>query len=64
MEELVNMIASGNSAADISDQDLLYAKAAGKVDDTRPAAAASLFGSVESGESPEVATAEEEPNVE
>ena len=34
MEELVNMIASGNSAADISDQikDLLYAKAAGKVD--------------------------------
>ncbi len=64
MEELVNMIASGNSAADISDQikDLLYAKAAGKVDDTRPAAAASLFGSVESEESPEVATAEEEPN--
>ena len=64
MEELVNMIASGNSAADISDQikDLLYAKAAGKVDETRPTAAASRFGSAGREESPEVATAEEEPN--
>ena len=35
MEELVNMIASDASAADVSDQikDLLYAKSAKKIDD-------------------------------
>ncbi len=46
MEELVNMIATDSSAVDISDQikDLLYQKAASKVDAMRPDAAASLFG--------------------
>ena len=46
MEELVNMIATDSSAVDISDQiqDLLYQRAAAKVDAMRPSAAASLFG--------------------
>ena len=46
MEELINMIATDSSAVDISDQikDLLYTRAASKVDAMRPAAAASLFG--------------------
>lgn len=46
MEELVNMIATDSSAVDISDQikDLLYQRAATKVDALRPDAAASLFG--------------------
>tara|TARA_B100000902_G_scaffold193611_1_gene185005 strand:+ start:770 stop:940 length:171 start_codon:yes stop_codon:yes gene_type:complete len=46
MEELINMIATDSSAVDISDQikDLLYQKAAGKVDTMRQPAAASLFG--------------------
>jgi len=53
MEELVNMIATDSSAVDISDQikDLLYQKAASKVDAMRPDAAASLFDSTtETGE--------------
>ena len=46
MEELVNMIATDASAADISDQikDVLYAKSAKRVDDLRPAASGNLFG--------------------
>ena len=46
MEELVNMIATDASAADISDQikDVLYAKSAKRVDELRPAAANGLFG--------------------
>ena len=46
MEELVNMIATDASAADVSDQikDLLYAKSAKKIDDLRPTAAGNLFG--------------------
>ena len=46
MEELVNMIATDASAADISDQikDILFAKSAQRMDSLRPHAAASLFG--------------------
>lgn len=53
MEELVNMIATDASAADISDQikDILFAKSAERIDSLRPLAAAGLFGdNVESGE--------------
>ena len=46
MEELVNMIATDASAADVSDQikDILYAKSVKKIDDLRPVAAGNLFG--------------------
>ena len=46
MEELVNMIATDASAADVSDQikDILYAKSAGKIDELRPVALGNLFG--------------------
>lgn len=52
MEELINMIATDSSAVDISDQikDLLYTRAAAKVDAMRPSAAASLFGTQDSSE--------------
>ncbi len=55
MEELVNMIATDASAADISDsiKDILYAKSAKRIDDLRPTASSNLFG-VES--EPEVET--------
>ncbi|MEC7807419.1 MAG: hypothetical protein VYD75_09920 [Pseudomonadota bacterium] len=47
MEELVNMIATDASAADVSDQikDILYAKSAKRIDDLRPVASSNLFGS-------------------
>tara|TARA_X000000368_G_scaffold345924_1_gene285157 strand:- start:59 stop:271 length:213 start_codon:yes stop_codon:yes gene_type:complete len=46
MEELVNMIATDASAADVSDQikDILYAKSAKRIDDLRPVASSNLFG--------------------
>jgi hypothetical protein len=46
MEELVNMIATDASAADVSDQikDILYAKSAKKIDELRPVASGNLFG--------------------
>jgi len=46
MEELVNMIATDASAADVSDQikDILYAKSAKRIDDLRPTASSNLFG--------------------
>ena len=46
MEELVNMIATDASAADVSDQikDMLYAKSAKKIDELRPVASGNLFG--------------------
>jgi len=46
MEDIVDLIASGASAADVSDgiKDALYGKAASKIDTLRPYAAASLFG--------------------
>mgnify|MGYP001171756327 CR=1 FL=1 len=63
MEELVNMIATDASAADVSDQikDILYAKSAKKIDDLRPAASGNLFGSeVEAEVETEVETQPEE----
>tara|TARA_Y100000817_G_scaffold302057_1_gene282623 strand:- start:455 stop:679 length:225 start_codon:yes stop_codon:yes gene_type:complete len=49
MEELVNMIATDASAADISDQikDILYAKSAERIDGLRPYASNDLFGNTE-----------------
>ena len=49
MEELVNMIATDASAADIIDQikDILYAKSAERIDGLRPYASNDLFGNTE-----------------
>ena len=49
MEELVNMIATDASAADISDQikDILYANSAERIDGLRPYASNDLFGNTE-----------------
>ena len=49
MEELVNMIATDASAADISDQikDILYAKSAERIDGLRPYASNDLFGNTD-----------------
>lgn len=49
MDELMNMIASDESPSQISDtiKDILYAKAAEKIDQYRPVIAASLFDSEE-----------------
>lgn len=46
MEELIDLIATDGAAADISDRikDLLYTKAAERVDSARPYVAASMFG--------------------
>ena len=68
MEELVNMIASDASAADVSDQikDILYAQSAKKIDELRPVASGNLFGAEAEAEvETEVETQpeEEEANV-
>jgi len=63
MEELVNMIATDASAADVSDQikDILYAKSAAKIDELRPVASGNLFGAeAESEVETEVETQPEE----
>ena len=46
MEELIDLIASDGSASNVSDRikELLYAKAASRVDSTRPEVAAAMFG--------------------
>ena len=46
MEELIDLIATDGSPADVSDRikELLYAKAAQRVDDARPYVAAAMFG--------------------
>ena len=46
MEELIDLIATDSSPADVSDRikELLYAKAAQRVDDARPYVAAAMFG--------------------
>ena len=45
MEEIVNLIGSDSSALDISDKikDVLYAKAAERIDNVRPKVGASMF---------------------
>ena len=55
-KELMDMIAADDSASQISDRikDLLYAKSAERVDNHRPTAADSLFGTPEIENEPEV----------
>ena len=45
MEEIVNLIGSDSSASDISDKikDVLYAKAAERIDGIRPTVGTSMF---------------------
>ena len=45
MEEIVNLIGADESASDVSDKikDVLYAKAAGHIDNARPVVGASMF---------------------
>ena len=58
MEELVNLLATDSSAADISDKmkDMLFTKAAGKIDAQKANVALSMFDTNQ----PESETAEEE----
>ena len=46
MEELIDLIATGATPADITDtiKDVLYAKAADKINSIRPYVASSMFG--------------------
>ena len=46
MEELIDLIATDSSASEVTDKikDLLFAKAAGRVDSARPYVASALFG--------------------
>jgi len=46
MEELIDLIASDGTPADVSDRikELLYAKAADRVDSARPEIASMMFG--------------------
>lgn len=52
MDELMDMIVSDESPSQISDKikDILFSKAAERVDDYKPVAANSLFGSEEDTE--------------
>tara|TARA_B100001057_G_scaffold235156_1_gene235486 strand:+ start:925 stop:1149 length:225 start_codon:yes stop_codon:yes gene_type:complete len=61
MEDLVDLIATDASAADISDKikERLFAKAAEYVDGAKPVVAANLFGA----EAPDVSEAESELEV-
>jgi hypothetical protein len=49
MEEIINLIATNSSAADISDaiKSALYSKASDRVDSARPYVASSIFGGSE-----------------
>lgn len=64
MEEIVNLIATDSSAADISDKmkELLFAKAAEKIDAQKQNVASSMFDidSVESDSTPDTETTEDE----
>ena len=46
MEDLVNLIATGQSPSDISDKikEILYAKSAEKINEVTPQVSASMFG--------------------
>lgn len=61
MEDVIDLIATDSSASEISDKikDLLYSKAAERVDALRPVVANSLFGGETEGDA-EVDTEEEE----
>lgn len=62
MEDVIDLIATDSSASEISDKikDVLYSKAAERVDALRPVVANSLFGgeTEEEIETPEVETEE------
>ena len=55
MEDLIDLIATNASASDINDhiKNILYTKAAERVEYARPEVAASMFGSSENGEDQE-----------
>ena len=55
MEEIVNLIGSDASASDVSDKikDILYAKAAERIDTIRPTVGVSVFGGEQSSEEEE-----------
>jgi hypothetical protein len=55
MEELIDLIATDSSASEISDRikDVLFAKAAERVDAARPLVATSMFGNEPSNEDQE-----------
>ena len=55
MEEIVNLIGADSSASDISDRikDVLYAKAAERIDTIRPTVGASMFGDEQQSEDQE-----------
>jgi hypothetical protein len=50
MDDLIDMIAAGDSQSQVSDRikDLLFSKSAERIDAVRPYAAASLFGEEDS----------------
>ena len=64
MEEIVNLIATDSSATDISDRlkDVLFAKAAEKIDAQKQTVATSMFDtdSVESDSTPDTETTEDQ----
>ena len=49
MEEIIDLIATDSSASDVSDKikDVLFAKAAGKIDSSKQAGATALFADTE-----------------
>ena len=55
MEEIVNLVGSDSSASDVSDKikDILYAKAAGHIDNIRPVVGASMFDDQQQSEDQE-----------
>ena len=55
MEEIVNLVGSDSSASDISDRikDILYAKAAERINTIRPTVGASMFGDEQQSEDQE-----------
>ena len=64
MEEIVNLIATDSSAADISDKmkEMLFANAAEKIDAQKASVATSMFDtdSVESDSTPDTETTEDQ----
>ena len=64
MEDVIDLIATDSSASEISDKikDILYSKAAERVDALRPVVANSLFGGETEGEEIETPEVETEEN--
>ncbi len=64
MEDVIDLIATDSSASEISDKikDVLYSKAAERVDALRPVVANSLFGGESEGEEIETPEVETEEN--